>query len=161
MRSEADRVYLANKHKGGKANAKGGLYEDYYAVFQIVSCIARYKAALDGVALQTQLEDTFVDDLLIAHPDKNVYHQLKNTQNLTWNTGSSERTITSDFEHQIRDCRERNETFALKLVYSAVGSQVGNNIPESIRDYTSTEYFPYEEDLNRLILISDEFVDAL
>ena len=122
MRSEADRVYLANKHQGGASNAKGGLYEDYYAVFQIVSCIARYKAALDGVALQTQLEDTFVDDLLIAHPDKNVYHQLKNTQNLTWNTGSSTRTITSDFENQIRDCRERNETFALKLVYSAAGS---------------------------------------
>ncbi|MBO2524694.1 MAG: hypothetical protein CW341_03180 [Bacteroidetes bacterium] len=161
MRSEADRVYLANKHQGGASNAKGGLYEDYYAVFQIVSCIARYKAALDGVALQTQLEDTFVDDLLIAHPGKNVYHQLKNTQNLTWNTVSSARTITSDFENQIRDCRERNETFALKLVYSAVGNQVGDNIPESIRDYTSAEYFPYEEDLNGLILISDEFVDAL
>ena len=116
---------------------------------------------MDGVALQTQLEDTFVDDLLIAHPDKNVYHQLKNTQNLSWNTRSSDRTITSDFENQIKDCQERNEAFALKLVYSAAGSQVGDNIPESIRDYTSAEYFPYEEDLNGLILISNEFVDAL
>lgn len=43
MRSEADRVYLANKHRGGEANAKGGLYEDCYAVFQIVSCIAGIK----------------------------------------------------------------------------------------------------------------------
>lgn len=33
MRSEADRVYLANKHRGGEANARGGLYEDCYAVF--------------------------------------------------------------------------------------------------------------------------------
>jgi hypothetical protein len=115
MRSEADRVYLANKHRGGEANARGGLYEDCYAVFQIVSCIARYKAALEGVALQTQLEDTFVDDLLIAHPDKNVYHQLKNTQNLSWNTRSSDRTITSDFENQINDCLERNEAFAVKF----------------------------------------------
>lgn len=64
MRSKADKAYLANKHKGGEANAKGGLYEDFYAVYQIVSCIAKYKAALEGVALQTQLEDTFVDDLL-------------------------------------------------------------------------------------------------
>ena len=84
MRSEEDRAYLDHKYKGGQANAKGGLYEDCYAVFQIVSCIAKYKASLDGVALQTQLEDTFVDDLHIAHPDKNVYHQLKNTQELTW-----------------------------------------------------------------------------
>lgn len=30
MRSKEDEIYLANKHKGGAANAKGGLYEDYY-----------------------------------------------------------------------------------------------------------------------------------
>jgi hypothetical protein len=161
MRSEADKAYLANKHKGGEANAKGGLYEDCYAIFQIVSCIAKYKAALEGVALQTQLEDTFVDDLLIAHPDKNVYHQLKNTQSLTWNTKSSDRTITSDFENQIKDCKDRNEAFALKLVYSAANSKVGENIPESIQEYTTAEFFPYEDDLNRLILISEEFIDAL
>jgi hypothetical protein len=161
MRSEADKAYLANKHKGGEANAKGGLYEDCYAVFQIVSCIAKYKAALEGVALQTQLEDTFVDDLLIAHPNKNVYHQLKNTQSLTWDTKSSERTITSDFESQIKDCQDRKEAFALKLVYSAANSKVGESIPESIQDCTTTEFFPYEDDLNGLILISEEFIDAL
>lgn len=161
MRSEADKAYLANKHKGGEANAKGGLYEDCYAVFQIVSCIAKYKAALEGVALQTQLEDTFVDDLLIAHPDKNVYHQLKNTQSLTWNKKSSKRTITSDFENQINDCLGRNEAFALKLVYSAVDSKVSESIPESINEYTTTEYFPYEDDLNGLIFISKDFIDAL
>lgn len=161
MRSEADRVYLANKHKGGEANAKGSLYEDCYAVFQIVSCIARYKAALHGVALQTQLEDTFVDDLLIAHPDKNVYHQLKNTQQLTWDTKSSDRTIVSDFENQIRDCQERDEAFALKLVYSSADSHVSDSVPESIRDYASAEFFPYEDDLNGLILISNKFVDVL
>jgi hypothetical protein len=47
------------------------------------------------------------------------------------------------------------------LVYSAADSQVGDNIPNSIRDYTSAEYFPYEEDLNGLILIGNGFVDAL
>ena len=161
MRSEADKAYLANKHKGGEANAKGSLYEDCYAVFQIVSCIAKYKAALEGVALQTQLEDTFVDDLLIAHPDKNVYHQLKNTKDLTWNTKSSDRTIASDFENQIKDCQDRNEAFALKLVYSAANSKIGESIPDSIHEYTATEYFPYEDDLNGLILISEDFIDAL
>lgn len=161
MRSEADKAYLANKHKGGEANAKGGLYEDCYAVYQIVSCIAKYKAVLEGVALQTQLEDTFVDDLLIAHPDKNVYHQLKNTKSLAWNTKSADRTITSDFENQIKDCQDRSEAFALKLVYSAAKSKVGESIPESIQEYTTAEYFPYEEDLNGLIFISEGFIDAL
>lgn len=141
MRSEADKAYLANKHKGGEANAKGGLYEDCYAVFQIVSCIAKYKVALEGVALQSQLEDTFVDDLLIAHPDKNVYHQLKNAKRLTWNTKSSDRTITSDFENQIKDCQDRNEAFALKLVYSAANSKVGGSIPDSIRIIQRQNFF--------------------
>jgi len=161
MRSEEEKKYLANKHKGGTANAKGALYEDYYAVYQIVACIAKYKQELDGVAFQTQLEDTFVDDLLIAHPDINVYHQLKNTQSLTWDTKSTDRTIISDFENQKMDCEGRNETFALKLVYSANNSKVGESIPHSIQAYTTTEYFPYEEDLNGLILISEEFIDVL
>jgi hypothetical protein len=161
MRSETDKKYLANKHKGGIANAKGALYEDCYVVFQIVLCIAKYKTALDSVALQSQLEDTFVDDLLIAHPDKNVYHQLKNTKSLTWNTKSSNRTIVSDFENQIKDCQDRDEAFALKLVYSATSSKVGKSIPESIQEYTTAEYFPYEEDLNGLILISKDFIEAL
>ncbi len=162
MRSEEDKKYLANKHKGGSANAKGGLYEDYYAVYQMVACIAKYKRELDGVAFQTQLEDTFVDDLLIAHPDINVYHQLKNTQQLSWNTKpNGSRTIASDFEKQIEDCEERDEKFALKLVYSAVDIDVADNMPEKISKYAKAEYFPYQDDLNSLFLISKDFQDVL
>lgn len=51
--------------------------------------------------------------------------------------------------------------FALKLVYSAANSKVGGSIPDSIQDYTTTEFFPYEDDLNGLILISEEFIDVL
>ena len=162
MRSEEDKVYLANKHKGGEANVKGGLYEDYYAVYQMVACIAKYKRELDGVAFQTQLEDTFVDDLLIVHPEINVYHQLKNTQQLSWNTKpNGSRTVASDFEKQIEDCEDKDETFALKLVYSAIGSNVATNVPENISKYTTAEFFPYQDDLNSLILISTEFKDVL
>ncbi len=161
MRSEEDRIYLANKHKGGEANAKGGLYEDYYTIYQIVSCIAKYKESMGDIAFQTQLEDTFVDDLLIAYPNINVYHQLKNTQKLNWNTKSSNRTIKSDFENQIRDCKERNEQFALKLVFSADKSRVGGSIPVNIKKYTTTDYFPFEKDLNVLVLICGAFQDVL
>lgn len=159
MRSDDEAKYLANKHKGGGNNQKGGLYEDYYAIYQIVSCIANYKTSLDVVAFQTQLEDTYVDDLLIAHPSNNVYHQLKDTEALTWSSGSS-RTIQSDFEHQIADCKERDENFALKLVFSAARSKVAD-IPESIKDYTSVENFPHADEINQLVLISEQFKDAL
>lgn len=159
MRSEDEAKYLANKHRGGENNQKGGLYEDFYAVYQIVSCIASYKNSLDAVAFQTQLEDTYVDDLLIAHPSNNVYHQLKDTKSLNW-SGAGDRTIQSDFEHQIADCKERDEDFALKLVYSATGSEV-SDIPESIKDYTSVENFPHADEINQLVLISSLFKDAL
>jgi hypothetical protein len=69
--------------------------------------------------------------------------------------------MVSDFENQIKDCQDRDEAFALKLVYSAANSKVGESIPKSIQEYTTTEFFPYEDDLNGLILISEEFIDAL
>lgn len=159
MRSEDEAKYLASKHRGGENNQKGGLYEDFYAVYQIVSCIASYKTSLDAITFQTQLEDTYVDDLLIAHPRNNVYHQLKDTETLKWSTGNS-RTIQSDFEHQIADCKERDENFALKLVYSATSSMV-SDIPEPIRDYTSAENFPHAEDMNQLLFISGALKESL
>lgn len=159
IRAEDDAKYLANKHRGGENNQKGGLYEDFYAVYQIVSCIARYKSSLGTVAFQTQLEDTYVDDLLIAHSSSNIYHQLKDTRELKWSDGGG-RTIQSDFEHQIADCKERDEEFALKLVYSATGSNV-TDIPESIKDYSSVENFPHADDMNQLIFIGGPFKEAL
>ncbi len=161
MRSDEDCKYLTNKHKGGIANAKGNLYEDYYVVFQIVSCLARYKNQMDCVSFQSQLENTFVDDLLIAHPSKNVYHQIKNTKSIRWNTVALSRTIASDFEKQIEDCIERDEDFALKLIYSAINSDVKDTIPTSIKKYTSAEFFPYKDDLNALLLISKDFQSVL
>ena len=159
LRTEDDAKYLANKHRGGESNQKGGLYEDYYAVYQIVSCLARFKSSLDVIAFQSQLEDTYVDDLLVALPSSNIYHQLKDVKDLNWSNGSS-RTIQSDFEHQISDCKERDEAFALKLVYSASGSAV-TSIPASIKDYTSVENFPHADDINQLVMISSPFKAAL
>ena len=161
QRTEEVKTYLTNKHKGGSNNQKGGLFEDFYAVYQIVSCIARYKSSFEGVAFQTQLEDTFVDDLLIAHPDQNVYHQLKNTQSLSWGDVDKKGDIAFDFAHQIEDCEERKETFALKLVHSLLNSKVGEQIPDAIKEKTSVEYFDYAEDLNRLVHISTPLKDAL
>lgn len=75
-RTDEIKQYLRNKHQGGvRTPQKGGLFEDFYAVYQIVSCIAKYQPSFEGVEFQTQLEDTFVDDMLIAHPEQNTYHQ--------------------------------------------------------------------------------------
>ncbi len=153
-RTDAIKQYLKNKHQGGENNQKGGLFEDFYAVYQIVSCIAKYKSSFDRVEFQTQLEDTFVDDMLIAHPELNMYHQLKNTQSLSWGKVDKQGDIAFDFAHQMEDCKEREENFALKLVYSLKDSKVDEQIPEEIKEQTSTEYFDYSADLNSLVIVN-------
>lgn len=153
-RTDEIKQYLRNKHQGGENNQKGGLFEDFYAVYQIVSCIAKYQPSFEGVEFQTQLEDTFVDDMLIAHPEQNTYHQLKNTQSLSWGKVDKKDDIAFDFAHQIEDCKDRKENFALKLVYSLKNNKVGGQIPEEIKEHTSTEYFDYSSDLNSLVILS-------
>jgi len=160
-RTDDIKLYLKNKHQGGESNQKGGLFEDFYAVYQIVSCIARCKSTFDSVEFQTQLEDTFVDDMLIAHPERNMYHQLKNTQSLSWGKVDKQGDIAFDFAHQIEDCKERNEKFALKLVYSLKDSKVDEQIPEEIKEQTSTEYFDYSSDINSLVIINAPLKHAL
>ena len=160
-RTDDIKQYLKNKHQGGENNQKGGLFEDFYAVYQIVSCIARYKSSFDRVGFQTQLENTFVDDMLIAHPEQNMYHQLKNTRSLSWGKVDKQGDIAFDFAHQIEDCMHRDEKFALKLVYSLKDSRIGEQIPEEIKDQTSTEYFDYASDLNSRVLVSAPLKHAL
>jgi len=157
MRSEDDKKYLANKHKGGTANSKGLLYEDYYAVLQIASCVAYHFKDCNSISFQTQLEDAYVDDLLIKYPNINVYHQLKNSKHLSWETKFSKRTIASDFEKQIEECEERKENFSLKLVHSSLNSKVENSIPKSISKYTITQYFPSYDDINSMVLSDENF----
>lgn len=153
---EIDDGYLQKKHYGGVANEKGNRYEDHFVVAQIVSLIAQKTQDFQHVVFQKQLENAYVDDLLIAYSNFNVYHQLKNSKRLTWKTISSQRTIVSDFENQIRECGQRKENFKLKLIYSDAASKVNNTIPQSIANHTSTQYFPYEDDLNSLVITCNE-----
>lgn len=160
-RTDDIKQYLKNKHKGGENNQKGSLFEDFYAVYQIISCIAKYNPSFDRIGFQTQLEDTFVDDMLITHPEQNIYHQLKNTKSLSWGKVNKQGDIAFDFAHQIEDCKEREENFALKLVYSLKDSKVGEQTPEEIKAQTSTEYFDYLSDLNSLVIVSTPLKHAL
>lgn len=155
------KFYLQKKHLGGINNQKGGLFEDYYAVYQIVSYIPKYKNSFDNVKFQTQLEDTFVDDMLISNSEQNIYHQLKNTQSLSWGKVDKQGDIAFDFAHQIEDCEERGEKFALKLVYSLKDSKVDEQMPKEIKEQTLTEYFDYSADLNSLVIKSEPLKQVL
>ena len=110
-----ERTYLKNKHKGGKNNSKGAAYESFYATYKIALLIDRYIKQLDDVRLTSQLENCFVDDLLIVEPDAHrTYHQLKDVKDLTWNT----KKLRYDFKRQKDISSEVDENFELKLVHS-------------------------------------------
>lgn len=110
-----ERTYLKNKHKGGKNNSKGVNYENFYATYKIALIIDRYIKQLDNVRLTSQLENCFVDDLLIVEPDAHrTYHQLKDVKDLTWNT----KKLRYDFKRQKDISSEVDENFELKLVHS-------------------------------------------
>ncbi|MCF2602196.1 hypothetical protein JQM84_00530 [Parabacteroides distasonis] len=160
-RNEELQKYLANKHRGGENNLKGGTYEDFYAVYQIVSCLTRFKDRLDTVQFQAQLEDAFVDDLLIAYPEINVYHQLKNTQDISWGDPQKKGDIAFDFAHQIEDCKERNEAFSLKLVHSANKAEIDTKMPEEIKDFSAGEWFSYYGDINQMVLLCEDLRSTL
>mgnify|MGYP001513211161 len=95
--TQKEKKYLKNKHKGGKNNSKGAIYESYYATYQIVSFMNQYITQLSNVHLTTQLHDAFVDDLFIEEPNAHkTYHQLKDVKDLTWETSK----LKYDFKRQ-------------------------------------------------------------
>lgn len=154
--------YLEHKHQGGLNNQKGASYEDYYAVFQIVVYARKYKKSLDCVFFQTQLKDSFVDDLLIVYPSqKKVYHQLKNTKRLSWGEVGVKGDLAYDFCCQIQICSTIKESFVLKLVHSLGTQAAVSKIPKSISKQSRVEYFEYADSLEKLILTYGKFNKSL
>ena len=101
---------LKNKHKGGVNAEKGLQYEMNYAVYKIVCYLLACNE--HSVRFQTQIEDAYVDDLLITVGDIYNYHQLKNVKDLKW------ATVESDFIMQLNQCTERNENFTMTSLVS-------------------------------------------
>lgn len=90
--SRSERKYLKHKHKGGKSNSQGNDYEDHFSTYKIALLLNAYKNQWKETKITSQIQ-SFVDDLLIQHPDsRRDYFQLKNVKSLTWNHGKSGHT---------------------------------------------------------------------
>jgi hypothetical protein len=157
--TEADRKYLKNKNKGGKNNAKGNRYENYYAVFQIALLLNSYHKKLDDVYLTTQLSNAYVDDLLIDVVNSSrTYHQIKDVKNLSWNKGK----LKFDFKRQKETCLDNKEVFSLKLVHSnQTIHQELVEIPKEFSDSAQVEFFPAYNELGLLYWHYSPFKDAI
>ena len=77
--SPPERKYLKNKHKGGNNNSKGNIYESFYTTYCIALFMNSHITQLDSVHFTSQLEECFVDDLLIEESNTahRIYHQIK------------------------------------------------------------------------------------
>lgn len=126
---EDEKLYLTNKHRGGESGRRGNLYEAYYAVFAIFREIANGN---DSTIVSGQVEDAYVDDLLISDGTTNVYHQLKNKKNPSW--GSMKHgELKYDFSMQKKLCEERAERFSLKLVVSGRKDSLIERMPDGLK----------------------------
>lgn len=156
--SQQERIYLKNKHKGGDNNCKGNIYENFYATYCIALFINSHITQLESVRFSSQLEECFVDDLLIedVNTTHRIYHQVKDVKDLSWKT----KRLQSDFKRQMEISSEKGENFELKLVHSNPVAMV-TPIPKAIVSSTSVSSFPAERSLNRLILSYPPFKDAI
>lgn len=155
--TDEERKYLKHKHRGGENNKKGSQYENFYAVYCIAKLMGECQSQLDAVHLTSQVEDAFVDDLLIERPtSEKIYHQLRDVQSLTWGNGR----LKSDFRRQMEISQEMGECFYLKLVYSN-GNCSLEEIPEELSLCTEAVYFPACESLNQLLLSYAPFQEAI
>lgn len=156
--SPQEKKYLKNKHKGGNNNSKGNIYESFYTTYCIALFMNSHITQLDSVHFTSQLEECFVDDLLIEESNTahRIYHQIKDVKNLSWQT----KRLQYDFERQMDISSEMGENFELKLVHSNSSTMV-TPIPEEIVPSTSVSFFPAEKSLNQLILSHPPFKDAI
>ena len=98
---EIDKEYLTRKHRGGENSKKGNMFEAYFSVYQILLLMSEGK--LDAT-LFSQVENAYVDDLLILQDDSSVYHQIKDVKSLSWGNIETKNTLAYDFYHQAELC---------------------------------------------------------
>lgn len=142
---EIDKEYLTRKHRGGENSKKGNMFEAYFSVYQILLLMSEGK--LDAT-LFSQVENAYVDDLLILQDDSSVYHQIKDVKSLSWGNIETKNTLAYDFYHQAELCLFREVKFLLKLIVSSGYEKMKESKPADIKDVTDVEEFPAYANIN-------------
>lgn len=157
--------YLKNKSMGGKSNQKGGLYEGLFAVYQIALAYPIVKQQAHEIFIETQVDNTFVDDLVVEYRTQNhVKHfQLKNRDsNLAWNSGNH--PLKQDFLWQYEfntDLLGKDSKMVLVLSSEINFRNTNKKIPEEIKSFTQVCWFRSAKDLRELLSIQPDFKDAI
>lgn len=144
---DSERRYLLRKHRGGESSRKGNQYEDFYAVFSILREMS--KGHVEAF-VSSQVEEAYVDDLLIDDGERKTYHQLKNVEKLSWGD-MQHGDLKYDFIMQGKLCKERSEKFFLKLVVTHDFEKLNKLLPTELADVATVEFYPMLPDFNRYV----------
>jgi hypothetical protein len=89
-------VILANRNRGGIANAQGSLYEEFYAVYRVLEAFVALERGQERWLAQ-QLKGALVDDFVERHGRRSRHHsQLKRRRKLSW------KEVADDFRRQLK-----------------------------------------------------------
>jgi len=157
-------VYLANKHRGGKAGGEGVQFETWYAIYNAAKLVR--ETLLNGLpepVLWTQTMD-YVDDFVISWNEESHYQhfQLKNTENISWTAGAH--PIAEDFRLQKllnEGVGIRSTSTTLVLPGNKKAATLQTSIPENISAFSSVEQFAFGATLNHVLQIEPKLHRAL
>jgi hypothetical protein len=150
--------YLKNKSRGGKSNQKGGAYEGFFAVYQIALAYPLVRQESREIFIETQVDNAFVDDLMVEDLTKNHVKnlQLKNCDTtLTWNDSGNKNSycLWEDFLWQYKiNTKFIGKTSNIVLVLSSETnfSNRIKTIPKDIQDFTEVCLFRSAKNLREL-----------
>lgn len=150
-------TYVANKRQGGNNGQKGVRYEDFFATHRLAEELC---ASLDTTGtpmpfFELQAE-AIVDDLVVRWgQSQTTYYQCKNVQAVSWNSGTGEHSLQSDFNAQVvlsAYLEQPNVRTTLVVPTQTLSNNLQSSCPAAIANHTDVLYFPYcDGKMNRLV----------
>ncbi len=147
--------YLSNKARGGASGKKGSDYEQQFTTAKVVELLNDQLRSFDGDwPIVEEQAFCFVDDLVVRKFASEHYHQLKNTNSLSWHGGPH--PLVNDFSWQVELCcslKSAPATTTLVVSSQAVCKTMQDSMPSAIASHSTVEHFPYVgTSMNKLVL---------
>jgi hypothetical protein len=156
-------TYLSNKHRGGTSGAKGNIYENFFAVYQLALLSEEALTTPDPTYLSSQVF-AFVDDLVINRTGRASpleHFQLKDSSSVSW--GSGLRSIADDFEkqQQLNESLSRPSRLTLIVSNPTLRDRLAASLPNTLIGFSQVQYFPSVASLEMLLSQESTFRIAI
>jgi len=153
---------LNNQNRGGKNNAKGNRFEQFFAVYKMAKLY--YEAKNDDIEISSQSDCTFVDDLIVYNKTvgKKTSYQLKDSKKVYWHNNKG---ISPYFSRQYQLDMEFHELNASETVLVLADDSVyklrSTDIPANIRSHTRCIHFSNLDTVNQMLMDNLNFKKAI